>query len=173
MKSTTFMQIAFLVSQESKCVSWKVGAVIAKDGRIISTGYNGSPMGHKNCSEHAKENNWLLDDGRLAKIHRVAHSTWSHSNEIHAELNAILFAAKSGISLEGASLYVTASPCPDCVKSICQSGIKTVVYSKLYDRGGKDWITMLQDSGITVHQIPESSFKHLNLDAIKQQCCEE
>lgn len=61
----------------------------------------------------------------LAKEHRSAHSEWSSKNEIHAELNAILFAARNGSSIEGATMYVTLSPCPDCAKAIAQSGIKS------------------------------------------------
>ena len=59
MKASTVLQIAYLVSQESKCCSWKVGAVIEKNGRIISTGYNGSPAGGVNCCDHADEKGWL------------------------------------------------------------------------------------------------------------------
>ncbi|ASD52168.1 dCMP deaminase [Pseudomonas phage PspYZU05] len=172
MRSTTLMQIAYLVSQESKCTVWKVGAVIVKDGRIISTGYNGSPAGHENCSEHSKNQKWLTEDGKMAKIHRVKHSEWSAKNEIHAELNAIIFASRSGVSLEGATLYVTASPCPDCVKSICQSGIKTLVYSKLYDRGDSMWQETLIRSGIRVHQLDECHLNYLDFDKIKQFCGE-
>ncbi len=58
MKANSFMQIAYLVSQEAKCVSWKVGAVIAKNGRIISTGYNGTREGGINCCDHAHEQGW-------------------------------------------------------------------------------------------------------------------
>ena len=59
MKASTVLQIAYLVSQESKCCSWKVGAVIEKNGRIISTGYNGSPSGGVNCCDHAAEQGWI------------------------------------------------------------------------------------------------------------------
>lgn len=68
MKASTVLQIAYLVSQESKCCSWKVGAVIEKNGRIISTGYNGSPAGGVNCCDYAAEQGWLLNKPKHAII---------------------------------------------------------------------------------------------------------
>lgn len=176
MKSTTFMQIAYLVSQESKCVSWKVGALIAKNGRIISTGYNGSPAGGINCCDHAKEQGWMKDAqpveylGRsvnvfkhhLASEHREAHSEWSSKNEIHAELNAILYAAKNGSSIDGATMYVTLSPCPDCAKAIANSGIKQLVYSETYDRNLPGWEKILKAAGVEVHQIPKANLNSVD-----------
>jgi dCMP deaminase len=193
MKASTYLQIAYLISQESKCCSWKVGAVIEKDGRIISTGYNGSPAGGVNCCDHAKEQGWLLnrpkpvivqghkpgctgfgriDNFVLAKEHRPAHSAWSASNEIHAELNAILFAARKGNSIEGATLYTTLSPCPDCTKAISQSGIKKVVYAELYDRSPANWADILVDAGIEVIQYNRTNLRSLNWENIQNFCGE-
>lgn len=177
MKSSTFMQIAYLVSQESKCVSWKVGAVIAKNGRIISTGYNGTPAGGKNCCDHAEEMRWIgctkqftpvfkITGTYLKHEYRQAHSEWSSQNEIHAELNSILYAARNGLAIEGATMYVTLSPCIDCAKAIAQSGIKQLVYSELYDRNKPGWDKILVDAGIEVHQIPKSKLGSLNWEAI-------
>ena len=70
----------------------------------------------------------------MLKEHRAAHSAWSKVNEIHAELNAILFAARNGSSIDGATMYVTLSPCPDCAKAIAQSGIKKLVELKFRNR---------------------------------------
>ncbi|QHB48368.1 dCMP deaminase [Acinetobacter phage vB_AbaM_Kimel] len=172
MKSSTFMQIAYLVSQESKCMSWKVGAVIAKNGRIISTGYNGSPAGGVNCCDHAEQEGWTTNQYNPKPPHinkvllkaecRNAHSEWSKVNEIHAELNAILYAAKNGTSIDGATMYVTLSPCPDCAKAIANSGIKQLVYSETYDRNLPGWEKILEAAGINVFQINKQSLKNLD-----------
>ncbi|QAU03878.1 dCMP deaminase [Acinetobacter phage Henu6] len=176
MKSTSLMQIAYLVSQESKCVSWKVGAVIAKNGRIISTGYNGSPAGGVNCCDHAEQEGWTVNRYNPVPPHtnqtalkrgcRELHSAWSKANEIHAELNAILYAAKNGTAIEGATMYVTLSPCPDCAKAIANSGIKQLVYSESYDRNQPGWEKILTDAGVQVHQISKVQLKNLNWENI-------
>ncbi|UYD57600.1 deoxycytidylate deaminase [Aeromonas phage B614] len=151
-KDANMLQHAYIVAQNSHCVSWKVGAIITKAGRIISTGYNGTPAGcsHVNCDDHAKKSGWLDSHGNLRGMYRQAHSEWSKANEIHAELNAILYAAKTGQSIDGAEMHVTVSPCPDCAKAIAQSGIKRVVYNELYDRNGEGWDDILIKSGIEV-----------------------
>lgn len=182
MKASTYLQIAYLISQESKCCSWKVGAVIEKDGRIISTGYNGSPAGGTNCCDHAESQGWMKMKPReawetkapmvLAKEHRPAHSEWSAKNEIHAELNAILFAARKGSSIEGATLYCTASPCPDCTKAISQSGIKKVVYAERYDRSPDNWADILLEAGIEVVEYQRNNLRSLNWENIRNFCGE-
>ena len=182
MKANTFMQIAYLVSQESKCVSWKVGAVIEKGGRIVSTGYNGSPAGGVNCCDHAEEQGWLVPKYNkewphnnhiaLASEHRDEHSKWSAKHEIHAELNAILYAAKNGTSIEGATMYITLSPCPDCAKAITQSGIKQVVYGENYDRNEPGWEQILTEAGIKVFQIQKNKLNTLNWDVVRNFCGE-
>ena len=152
MKDTSVLQHAYIVAQESHCVSWKVGAVITKDGRIIATGYNGTPAGknHENCDAKAKASGWLDSNGKLKAMYRQAHSEWSRHNEIHAELNAILYAAKTGQSIDGAEMHVTVSPCPDCAKAIAQSGLKRVVYNELYDRNPPSWDEILIKAGVEV-----------------------
>lgn len=119
-----FMKTAFLFADESKCVSYHVGAVIVKDKRIVSIGYNGTPSDLPNCNE-------LFD---LENFDREEHHKWSRDNEIHAEMNAIGFAAKKGEDIEGCDMYVTTSPCNDCLKNICATGIKNVYYLYLYDK---------------------------------------
>jgi dCMP deaminase len=176
MKASTFMQIAYLISQESKCVSWKVGAVIAKNGRIISTGYNGSPAGGVNCCDHAQEQNWIEPKYNPVAPHinkvilkaecRNDHSAWSAKNEIHAELNAILYAARNGLPIEGATMYVTLSPCPDCAKAIAQSGIRQLVFSETYDRNEAGWEEILTNAGITVTQLSKNSLKNISWENI-------
>ena len=119
-----FMKTAFQFAKKSHCVSHHVGAVIVKDNRIIVTGMNGTPEGLPNCDE-------VFDkDG----FDREAHHHWSKDNEIHAEMNAIGFAAKHNVEVEGADMYVTISPCKECLKNICATGIKNIYYLYLYDK---------------------------------------
>lgn len=108
---TVFINIAKETSTLSHCVRSKVGAVLVKDGNIISFGYNGTPSGMDNTCEK--------DDITLPHV-------------IHAEVNAVLKAAKTGNSVDGSTLYLTLSPCLDCSKLILQSGIKRVVYLNAY-----------------------------------------
>lgn len=103
-----YMHIAHIVSQLSRCNRKKVGAIIVKDGNIVSFGYNGTPTGF--CNE-CEENDVTKDE------------------VIHAEMNAIL---KAGTKTQGATMYVTMSPCIECAKIIKQSGLKCVVYDELY-----------------------------------------
>jgi len=118
-----FMKTAFLFAEKSKCVSHHVGAVIVKDERIISVGYNGSPPGLPNCCEVFDKDNF----------DRAEHSPWSRDNEIHAEMNSLMYATKTNIETEGADIYVTISPCNDCLKNLTASGIKNVYYLYPYD----------------------------------------
>lgn len=116
----------------SHCKRKQVGALIVKDRMIISDGYNGTPSGFDNCCE---------DRDGITK--------WE---VLHAEANAILKVAASTQSAEGATLYVTLSPCRDCSKLIHQSGIKRVVYSRAYkDSSGIDF---LKKAGVSLVYIP-------------------
>ena len=118
----------------SYCKRKQVGAIIVKDRMIISDGYNGTPSGFDNCCE---------DEEGLTR--------W---DVLHAEANAILKVAKSTQSCEGATLYITLSPCKECSKLIHQSGIKRVVYQNGYrDDSG---IQFLKKAGVLVDHIPES-----------------
>jgi len=127
-----YLRIAKEWSQLSYCKRKQVGAIIVKDRMIISDGYNGTPSGFENCCE---------DEGGLTR--------W---DVLHAEANAILKVAKSTQSCEGATLYITLSPCKECSKLIHQSGIKRVVYQNGYrDDAG---ITFLKKAGIEVDHIP-------------------
>ena len=113
-----FINIAKEIASASKCVSKQVGAVIVKNGRILSTGYNGTPSGYTNCCDY-----W---NNQYTKEHHL----WSKTYEIHAEMNAIIWAARKGISIEGATIYVTLEPCSECSKNLIASGIKRIVYEK-------------------------------------------
>lgn len=168
MDDATFMQIAYIVAQKSKCVSHKVGSLIVVDGRIISTGYNGTPTGSCNCDDHAKTQNWLngeLYPPRLNQKFRMEHSEWSKKHEIHAEINSILWAARNGTSILGGTMYVTISPCTECAKAIAQSGIKRLVYCKAYDRNPEDWDEALSKT-VKVDKIEATSLVNLNMQTI-------
>lgn len=122
--SDFFMKTAFLLAEHSHCVSYHVGAVIVKDNRIISMGYNGTPPGTENCDAHFNK----------SSFNRTDHTTWSNQNEIHAEMNALAFAAKNGLEVDGCDMYVTMSPCNHCLKNIVMSGIENIYYYHKYDK---------------------------------------
>ena len=127
-----YLRIAREWSLLSYCKRKQVGAIIVKDRMIISDGYNGTPSGFDNCCE---------DDEGLTR--------W---DVLHAEANAILKVARSTQSCEGATLYITLSPCKECSKLIHQSGIKRVVYQNGYrDDSG---IQFLIKAGVEVIHIP-------------------
>ncbi|MDF1874244.1 dCMP deaminase family protein [Sulfurimonas sp. SAG-AH-194-I05] len=137
-----FIKIATELATASKCVSKHVGAVIVKDGRILSTGYNGTPTGYTNCSDH-----W---NGKYTSEHHE----WSKTYEIHAEMNAIIWAARQGISIENATIYVTLEPCSECSKNLIASGIKRIVYAKPYEHTHSDTISkFLRDNGVSIEQL--------------------
>jgi dCMP deaminase len=115
-----YMNLATDLSARSHCVRAQVGAVLTKDTRIISIGYNGPPPGTHNCDEEWPETGCDKD------------SRGSCSLALHAEENAILFATKNGSNIEGATLYCTLSPCIACARLILSSGIKMVVYKDSY-----------------------------------------
>jgi dCMP deaminase len=111
-----FMDSAILSSNMSYCKRKKVGSVIVKDNRILVNSWNGTISGTDNCCEEDNLNG----------------ESSTKTTVVHAEANAILFAAKNGIKLEGCSLYVTLAPCIECSKMIAQSGIKEVIYLESY-----------------------------------------
>lgn len=117
---TIFMHLADDLASRSHCVKAQVGAVLTKDTRIISIGYNGPPAGTHNCDEEWPEHGCERD------------SKGSCSLALHAEQNAILYAVKNGANLEGATLYVTLSPCLPCARLIFSAGIVAVFYLKSY-----------------------------------------
>ena len=128
-----YLRIAKEWSRLSYCKRKQVGAIIVKDRMIISDGYNGTPSGFENCCE---------DENNLTKWY-----------VLHAEANAILKVAGSTQSCEGATLYITLSPCKECSKLIHQSGIKRVVYQEGYkDDSG---LQFLEKAGVEVELIEE------------------
>ncbi len=115
-----FMNLAVELSARSHCIRAQVGAVLAKDTRIISIGYNGPPSGTHNCDEEWPESGCARD------------SKGSCSLALHAEENAILYAVKNGASLEGSTLYTSLSPCISCARLIFSAGITKVFYRDSY-----------------------------------------
>jgi len=110
-----FLSIAHEVAKRSTCERAKVGAVIVREKRILTTGYNGSPRGLAHCTEVG----CLMDNGHCIRT-------------LHAEQNAIIQAALHGVITEGATIYVTHQPCFNCAKTIINAGISVIVYDKEY-----------------------------------------
>ena len=126
-----YLRMAKIWAENSYCVRRQVGALIVRDKMIISDGYNGTPCGFENVCE---------DETGKTKPY-----------VLHAEANAITKVAKSNQSSEGATLYVTASPCLECAKLIIQSGIRRVVYCDQYH--SNDGVELLRRIGIEVERV--------------------
>ena len=127
----SYLQMAAVWAQNSYCKRRKVGALLVKDRMIISDGYNGTPSGFENICE---------DENGVTKPY-----------VLHAEANAITKVAKSGNSSQGATLYVTASPCMECAKLIIQAGITRVVYRDEYRL--TDGVDLLRKAGVEVEKV--------------------
>ena len=137
-----FINIATELATASKCVSKQVGAVIVKDGRILSTGYNGTPAGYTNCCDY-----WDNE-------YTSQHHEWSKTYEIHAEMNAIIWAAREGISIKDATIYVTLEPCSECSKNLIASGIKRIVYAKEYEHTNSALVSkFIKDNGVIIEKL--------------------
>lgn len=126
-----YMRMARIWAENSYCKRRQVGAILVKDNMIISDGYNGTPSGFENICE---------DENNITKPY-----------VLHAEANAITKVARSSNSSEGATLYVTASPCIECAKLIIQAGITRVVYADSYRL--TDGIDLLERADIKVDMI--------------------
>jgi dCMP deaminase len=140
-----FMKLAQVVRLRADCTRRKVGALIVKDKRIITTGYNGTPHGIKNCSEGGCERCQKRDQGKI---------DWYEYEEscvcIHAEQNAVIQAGYLGTSTKGATLYTTANPCSSCAKMLINAGIVRVVYQdRHHDKKG---LELLKKGGVKVSQ---------------------
>ncbi len=121
-----FMELTEKVAEWSSCYqdNRHVGAIIVKDKRILTTGYNGAPSGIKSCVERG--------ECMRKKLNIASGTRHELCYAVHAEQNAIIQAARLGISLEGATLYCTHQPCVICAKMIINSGIKRIVYKEGY-----------------------------------------
>ncbi len=132
-----YLRMAAIWAENSYCQRRKVGAIIVKDQMIISDGYNGTPAGFENVCE---------DENGLTKPY-----------VLHAEANAITKVARSNNASDGATLYVTASPCVECAKLIIQSGIRRVVFNELYRI--TDGIELLRRAGVECVHVSDIDSK--------------
>jgi len=147
-----YMELAQKLAQRSHCVKMHVGAVLTKDTRIVSLGYNGPPAGTHNCDIEWPEEGCPRD------------SKGSCSLALHAEQNAILYASKNNVSVEGSTLYITLSPCIACARIIFTTGIRKVIYLNSYAEYKKipsdEGVDFLKKFGVDVVK-----FSSLNLES--------
>lgn len=137
-----FMEVAEIVSKRSTCIRRRVGAIIVKDRRILSTGYNGAPTNLLHCSEK----------GCLREKLKIA-SGERHElcRGLHAEQNAIIQAAYHGVCIKGAVLYSTHLPCSICMKMLINAGIKSIIYKDGYP--DELSIEMISEAGIELRKV--------------------
>lgn len=137
-----YMELATNLAERSHCVKIKVGAVLTKDTRIVSLGYNGPPAGTHNCDVEWPEKGCPRD------------SKGGCSLALHAEQNAIIYASKNNVPLENCCIYVTLAPCLSCARIIFASGIKKVIYLNSYAEykgiGVEEGVAFLTKFGIEV-----------------------
>lgn len=137
-----FMKIAYEVATGSKCVSRQVGAVIVKNNRILSIWYNGTPSWYTNCKDF-----WKWE-------YTKEHHDWSYKYEIHAEMNAIVWAARNWIKIEWATVYCTYEPCWDCTRAMLWAWIKKIFFSEEYrHHDSKELKKFIEDCGAKIEQI--------------------
>ena len=147
-----FMEMCRLTATWSSCLRRQIGSVIVKDKRIMTTGYNGAPTGMKTCREKGEclREKMNIPSGTRAEMCYAA----------HAEENAILQAAKLGISIDGATLYCTHQPCSVCAKMIVNSGIRRVVYEQGYPDAFS--LEIFGESGVILEKYPDTSERNDN-----------
>ncbi len=142
-----FMKMAYLIAEWTSCYveGRSIGAVIVKDKRIMTTGYNGAPQGLKTCKERGEcmRRKLGIASGTRAEV----------CYAIHAEQNAILQAAKLGIAIDGATLYCTHQPCSVCAKMIINVGIRRVVYQQGYPDTFS--LELFEEAGVLLEQFTE------------------
>lgn len=142
-----YMDLAQKLALRSHCVKAQVGAVLTKDTRIVSLGYNGPPAGTHNCDQEWPETGCARD------------SKGSCSLALHAEQNAILYATKNNVSMQDATLYVTLSPCISCARVIFTTGIRKVFYKDSYAKfkglDSDEGVDFLKRFGVEVIQYSE------------------
>ena len=143
-----FMKLTFEVAKWSSCYqeNRQVGAIIVKDKRILTTGYNGAPAGIESCKDRGECLRKKLNIPSGTR-HEVCYA-------VHAEQNAIVQAAKMGTSVQDATIYVTHQPCSICTKMIINSGIKRVVFKEGYPDDFS--IELFKEAGVEVHKFPDA-----------------
>lgn len=147
-----FMNIAHDVAMRSNCLRRSIGAVIVKGRNIVSTGYNGTPVGVRNCF-----------DGGCPRCQSDApsHTGYDTCICVHAEENAIAFAARHGTAANGSVMYTTLRPCLGCLKLCIQAGIREVVYGESYEYEG--------ELEAVYHQLVEEAGLRLRLLKLEQR----
>lgn len=130
-----FLRIAFTVAERSTCDRAHVGAVIVRERRILTTGYNGAPAGLPHCDDAGH----LMIDGHCVRT-------------LHAEQNAIIQGALHGVGIGESTLYVTHQPCLNCAKMIINAGVERVVYAGNYP--DKNSQAFLHEAGVQLHHLP-------------------
>lgn len=148
-----FLNIANEVGKRGTCDRGKFGCVIVKNKRIISTGYVGAPSGLPHCDEAGHLMKKILEEDGTKRLHCV--------RTTHAEANAIAQAAKHGVSVDDATMYLRMEPCLDCTKLLINSGIKKVVVEKKY-HGAKDSRDFLKNAGVKLVVLNDEVEKYPN-----------
>ena len=143
MKVQDYLDLAAFFGRFSTCHRKAVGAIIVRDKRIISHGYNGAPSGMPHCGHEE-----LYDDLTYCR------------EAVHAEVNAVAFAAKYGISTDNTTMFVTVSPCLSCAQLLINSGVKEVIYAEEYrDHAG---LQILKKAGVRVTEIKKSKVQAMS-----------
>lgn len=144
-KHTVYLKMAKEMSVLSHCVSKQVSCLlVSQEGRVISSGINGTPKGYENCNEKFPHG-WCEE-----------HHSWSLIHEVHAEMNAINDAARRGVSTEGTIAYCTLKPCFNCTKQLISAGITSIHYIEDYDKNDDVTLDALLDAcnvRITQHKV--------------------
>lgn len=137
-----FMEISHVVAKRATCHRHHIGAVLVREKRILSAGYNGAPVGMRDCLElGCLRDQMKIPSGRSHEICRG----------VHAEQNAIIMAALHGVNTDGATMYITIKPCTICAKMIINAKVKKVVYESNYpDTQG---VNFLREAGVVVENI--------------------
>lgn len=150
-----FMHIALVVASRSNCLTRKVAAIIVKDKRIVSTGYNGTPRNTKNCDEGGCLRCKKRMEGVVQVGDKLDECACSHGEE-----NAIVQASYHGIALKDALLYTTFSPCLTCAKMIINAGIKEVVYNSTFPLSERAH-ALLDEAGVSVRQFVVTEYDEI------------
>ncbi len=137
----TLLRIAEVMAEQSTCDRKHVGAVISRRKRVLATGYNGAPSGMPHCQHTLLEPNDM-----------------TCTVAVHAELNAIAFAARHGIATEGAAMYTSMTPCRTCAQAIINAGIVRFVAREEYRL--RDGANLLREAGVTVYLLPRNASMH-------------
>ena len=143
-----FAKVLIAFEDLSTCARLKVAALIIRDTRIISTGYNGVPTGDIHCND----NSMFGDINTWNKKITEKHHRFAEVGEIHAEENSLAFAAKNGMSTDNTIMFTSIAPCRNCAKLILVAGIKEIYYLEEYDRD-EDGINFLKEHGIMIERL--------------------